>query len=337
MMLSLLLFVLMLVTVQLIFSTKAEAKIAQIVEDETAVNPELQLDINEVEEVLGGKIGDFITIEEIKDSSEIAKFTETDRKAYYPATQNYKAVEILLRQGGFFKEVMQILEKRHNPEKPQAALLSRIAHAHYETGIQVEDKKEARELFKKGIKYIEPYIDTATGTTGERTYLIYWYGLNKIMYYQYKYGLFALFTIDSVMKIVDRAIAEDPRFPQTYYLKAHMYENVPFGKWGDKFKMVQNYAKAYEVANAGKLHIGNAFAKALVKRNWDVDRKGKEAQKRKVESDGTPMNLSDQEYAVEISKFIIELYYSRPDVYRADRYGLMCKEAEEIVEKFGRA
>lgn len=327
MFLSFLGLVMFVLAVQCIFARKAEA----------GYNPELQIGVEEVEEVLGGKVADLIKIESVKSAEELIKYIETDSNAFYPATQNYKVCEMLLRQGGYFNQVMQMLMKRHNPDKPQAALLCRIAHAYYEYGTQVKDKKEARELYKKGIDFIAPFLDTAKGTKGERAYMIYWSALNSTYYYQSKLGVLSLFKLGAIMKILDRAINEDPKFPQNYYLKGNIYENVPFGKYGDKFLMIKNYNTGYKVGNTEKLHIGIALAKALLKRNWDVDRKRKEAKKRNIDSDGTPMNMSDQEYAIEVCKQISALYYARRDVYRAERYGKMCKEAEELVAHYKKA
>ena len=229
-----------------------------------------------------------------------------------------------------YVQAIQLAKSMFVPEKPKATVLSVLAKAYYGLGDSQTQKKVRLKTFEEGMDFIEPYVDTAIGTKRERAFLAYWYAVYNSKCAEEKGAINSLWNVPKLVKLCDKAIAIDPTLGHSYFLKGMVYKNVPIGQYSDKFLMAVNLSAALK-NDPNNIFFMVEFADALKSRNWQVDTKKDHARKKNLENDGTPMNLSDWEYALQLVNKAIAIYnqLDKPDNEAKDVYA---KAKELLVE-----
>lgn len=230
-----------------------------------------------------------------------------------------------------YDEALEMLKKEVIGNSEDPAFVWRIGRLMYEAADKLPAKPKEDKIaeFTKAMDYLEPYLNMQNGDKYDRANIIFWYGANFGARGEVIGIKESLSIIPELFNLADKALQIDSSFALPYHLKGRIDMAVPFFLGGDKFRMGINFSKAVKCL-PDDLYILVDAATAFYKRNWDVDKKRK-VSKDKNETDGTPQNLSDREYAEQLIDRVIKIYkaYDTPVVRDVKKYN----EALVLLEK----
>ncbi|MBN2545283.1 MAG: hypothetical protein JXB50_05750 [Spirochaetes bacterium] len=238
----------------------------------------------------------------------IKKFEEFDKRGKYNEALDYLLKEI---------------------DKPDAdiGLRWRIAMTTFEITNNISNNKEKIKYFDIGIKVTKDYLDIENINKRDRAEIIHWYMINyasklKVL------GIFAgresMTIIPEIIKNMDKCIEIDPEYAGSYFFKGKLYIDIPHFLGGDKFKMGVNLIKAINYADDNQMiPLYTGSAECFIIRNWSVEKKKNlKDKKNNPISDGTPLELSDIEYARLLLNKVINIYNEKndPSVRETENY-----------------
>lgn len=227
-------------------------------------------------------------------------------------------------------EALELMKGQLDKASPDTALLWRIGWAYYEQVDNSKDKSQKIKVADEALNFLKPYLSLTKGVRQERAKIIFWYAVIYSLRGQAK-GIFdSLSSLPEIVSLCKKSIALSPQFASPYHLMGLIGEAVPIGEYSNKFIMGENFTLAikYEPEN---ITILVDSGRSIMKRGWDVDKKKSQNNKYK-RSDGTPVNLSDKQYAKQLLEKAVRLYETRGKMLSVDidRY----KEAKELLKKF---
>jgi hypothetical protein len=244
-----------------------------------------------------------------------------------------------LDYNGKYSEALKILTENNDPANPDLKIIWRIGRETFEVGDRLLTKDEKVIFFDQGIEATKSFIDIDYGNKRDRAEIIHWYAVNyaskmKVL------GIFAgresMKVLPNVFKLIDRCIKIDPTYTPAYFFKAKLQEDVPFFLGGDKFEMAINYQKVLKYAEEKENFFYMVdIAKSFYNRNWSIKKKEKALRNNEsYQTDGTPPNLSDREYAYQLflnakQKYDNSKKHSKRDI---DKYKELLKLIEQIKE-----
>jgi len=140
-------------------------------------------------------------------------------------------------------------------------------------------KKEKVDYYTKGMDFAAPYYQNATADLSDRAQIFFWYTANFASNQKAIGIMESISTLPELFKLVDENIKIDPAFAPPYLLKGRIDVEVPGFLGGDDFRMGESFALALKY-NSNDLNVLVDAADGFIKRNWDVNKKTKEKEKR---------------------------------------------------------
>jgi hypothetical protein len=193
-----------------------------------------------------------------------------------------------LNYDGKFTEALLILENSimDNPDNINTAWL--IAQETAFISGTLNDKKIKIEMYEKGIMYTAPFLNKLSKDPKEQANLLYWYTVNYASKIK-EQGIFAgrqgLNIIPEVFKLIDKCIEFNPELSEAYFFRGKLYGEIPEFLGGNKIKMEINYTESLKFADEDlKIFLKLEILKSLLKRNWTIEKKIKEASKQKIKT-----------------------------------------------------
>ena len=184
--------------------------------------------------------------------------------------------------------------------------------------------------FTKGMDISKQFLDITYGEKLTRAEIIFWYTANYGSRGETIGIKESLDIVPDLFNLADRALALDPTFAAPYLLKGRIDSSVPSFLGGDKFRMGVNLSKAI-LYNPTDMSVLVDSSVAFINRDWNVSDKRKKAINNKGETDGTPSNISDKEYAKKLLNQAIDQYKSLENPTKRDT--LKLNEANELLKK----
>lgn len=226
-------------------------------------------------------------------------------------------------------EALNLMKSRINEAELDTALLWRIGWAYYEQVDNSRSKSQKVTSADEALNYLKPYLNLSRGDKQERAKIIFWYAVIYSLRGQAK-GIFdSLGSLPEIISLCKKSIALYPQFGSPYHLMGLIGEAVPIGEYSNKFIMGENYSLAikYDPEN---ITILVDSGRSIMKRDWDVNKKKSQNSKYK-RTDGTPVSLSDKQYAKELLEKAVRLFETRGQMLTidVDKY----KEAKELLKK----
>jgi hypothetical protein len=235
-----------------------------------------------------------------------------------------------LHDNGKYGQALSALRANLDPASPQAAILHRICKSNYEIANAIQKRKPRIKAFETAMKEVEIYLKNSQGSKRDRATLYHWYGILSSKRAE-SVGVFeSLGNVPNLMNILDKSLSIDPTFTDPYYIKGMIHKAVPFGKYGDKYLMSVYFSRAVK-GTPDNIFMLTDFAKALDSRNWNTRKKQRVANKNKTDSDGTPMNLTDREYAIKVAQMALQEFDKKTNPSLQEKKKI--KEAEELLGK----
>lgn len=214
---------------------------------------------------------------------------------------------------GKYEEALKLLVDNNDVSNPDLKIIWRIARETFEIADKLSSKDEKVKFFDQGIEITKPFIDIEYGDKRDRAEMIHWYAVN----YASKMKVLGIFggresmnVLPNVFKMINRCIEIDPEYASAYFFKAKLQDDAPFFLGGDKFEMAVNYQNVLKYADEKEQFFFLVdIAKSFYNRNWSIKKK-EDVSNRKdnYQSDGTPEDLSDREYAYQLLIKAKELY-----------------------------
>lgn len=245
------------------------------------------------------------------------------------SAQNWTTIDNFYRDGKYnegLKEALTLL----NQNKTNISLLWRISRFYLEIGDETKDKKEKIATYSKGMEIAEPYINNTNDPKEERAQLFFWYTANFASRSKAIGIMESINTLPKLFELVDQNIAIDPTFAAPYLLKGRIDLEVPSFLGGNVFRMGESFSLAIKY-NPKDLSVLVDAADGFYKRNWDANRKKREAEKQN-KTDGTPENLSDREYSKILLEMAFNVYKEMKEPTKRDT--LKYNEGLELYKKF---
>ncbi len=242
---------------------------------------------------------------------------------------DYKKIDEFYTEGKY-SEGLTVSLKDFDKNKPDIALIWRISRFYLEMGDETKVKKEKVDSYTKGMDFAAPYYQNSTADLSDRAQIFFWYTANFASKSKAIGIMESISTLPELFKLVDENIKIDPAFAPPYLLKGRIDVEVPGFLGGDDFRMGESFALALKY-NSNDLNVLVDAADGFIKRNWDVNRKAKEKEKRQ-KSEGNPENLSDRDYAKQLLDRAFNLYKSleKPTKRETVKYN----EGLELLKKF---
>ncbi|MCK4799163.1 MAG: hypothetical protein KAT05_17455 [Spirochaetes bacterium] len=236
-----------------------------------------------------------------------------------------------LYHDGKYLEGLKILQEKFDRSNPAPAIIWRITRMIYEIAdkISKKNKQEKIDKFTEAMNIASPYLNIDYGNNGDRARIIFWYAANYGARGEVIGIKESLDIIPELFDFADKSLSIDPDFAPSYLLKGRIDKAVPFFLGGDKFRMAINFSKAIENDSKDMSILVDA-ADAFIHRNWDVKKKKKLAEKKKI-TDGTPQNITDKEHAKEILNQTVGLYKSLKNP--SEREKLKYNKALNLLKK----
>lgn len=207
---------------------------------------------------------------------------------------------------GRHREAVQILKGEIAKGNPELSVIWRMGWAYYEVVINSSKKSDKITEAERGMALLKPYLNITEGEKLDRAKILYWYAVLSSLKAEAK-GIFeSLGNLPAIFELCKRANTLAPTYPLAYHLMGMVGEAVPMGEYGDKFVMAENFSLALKYDRKNVTTMVD-FARALAKRNWDVDKKASQRRKYK-RSDGTPEELTDKQYAKNLLERAISIY-----------------------------
>ena len=242
-------------------------------------------------------------------------------------SQDLKQIDDLYRDGKY-QDGLNKLIGMHDKSNPNPAVIWRIARMYYEIAEELSDKKAKIDKYTDGMNSTAPYLNIKEGKKLDRAQVVFWYAVNLGARGEVIGIKESLDIVPKLFELANKAISIDPTFGAPYLLKGRIDDAVPSFLGGDKFRMGENFSRAIKMEK--ELNILVDSANGFIKRGWDVDKKKKMKEKMN-RTDGTPQNLSDKEYAKQLLKSAIELYFTidKPTKREKNKYA----EAIKLYKK----
>lgn len=245
------------------------------------------------------------------------------------SANDYSKLDSMIDNNKHF-EALNLMKEQLNMSSPEAALLWRIGWAYYERVDNSVNKAEKVTIADEALLYLKPYLDMSVGNRQDRAKIIFWYAVIYSLRGQAK-GIFdSLGSLPEIVGLCKKSLDLDPQFASPYHLLGLIGEAVPIGEYSNKFIMGENYTLALKY-DPDNITILVDSGRSIMKRGWDLEKK-KSQNSKYGRSDGTPLNLSDREYAKELLEKAVKLYETRGKLLSVDtdRYN----EAKELLKKF---
>jgi len=230
-----------------------------------------------------------------------------------------------LNHDGKYEESLKILKDSFNEKAPDSAIIWRISRELFEIADNLPNKKKDEKLskFDEAMAITKKYIDITTGDKRDRAQIPYWYAANLGSKGEVIGIKESLNIIPELFAMADKSLEIDPSFADAYFLKAKIDSAVPgflyplMSSAGDKFRMAINLNKAIK-NDPESLTILVDSASSFYKRNWDIDKKNKYAEKNNTK-DGTPEDKTDREYALDLCEKAVKSYKALSDPSARDK------------------
>lgn len=227
-----------------------------------------------------------------------------------------KQTDELHRLGNYQNELI-LLTNSFDKNNPQPEIIWRIGRSTFEIAEKINDKELKIKKYQEAIDFLAPYLEINNGTKRERALIIHWYAANLGSKANTQGVLDSLDIVPDLRMLADKAQSIDPTFSDPYFVKARIDDRLPSLLGGDKFRMGSNMSKALEL-NSTDITVYVDGAKAFYNRNWSAKKKN-EIKNKKGKSDGTPLTLSDREYAMKLINIAIKLYENRSNASARDK------------------
>jgi hypothetical protein len=208
-----------------------------------------------------------------------------------------------LDYAGKYQEALDVLLNASKDSSTDLQIIFRIGTEAYESANLTGSKKEKLKYYDIGMGATKPFLDNPNLSKRDRVTITHWYMIN----YASKMKLLGIFggreslnIVPALFKAMDNSISIDPEFSGAYFFEAKLYSEVPYFLGGDKIKMAESFLKALSYAEEREktLMLLDA-AKGFIDRNWSAERKRREFKRAGLaKGDGTPVNLSDKEYVI---------------------------------------
>lgn len=218
-----------------------------------------------------------------------------------------------LDYAGKYQEALDILLNASKDSSSDLQIIFRIGTEAFESGNIAGSKKGKLKFYDIGINATKPFLDSQNLSKRDKVTITHWYMIN----YASKMKLLGIFggreslnIVPTLFRAMDNSISIDPAFSGAYFFEAKLYNEVPYFLGGNKIKMGLCYLKALSLAeDREKTLMLLDAAKGFIDRNWSVERKNREFKKAgPADGDGTPINLSDKEYALNMLTELIKRY-----------------------------
>jgi len=245
--------------------------------------------------------------------------------------KDYEAADELYTQGKY-TDGLKMLEMEFVQANPDPELIWRLSRFYFEIAEQTDkkNKKVKIEYYTKGMDIAKQFLEITYGDKLARAQIIFWYTANYGSRGETIGIKESLDIVPELFNLADRALELDPTFAAPYLLKGRIDSSVPSFLGGDKFRMGVNLSKAiYYNPNDMSLLVDSSVA--FLNRDWSVSEKKKKAVNKQGETDGTPLDLSDKDYAKKLLEQAVELYKTIESPSKRDEMKL--NEAEGLLKK----
>lgn len=207
-----------------------------------------------------------------------------------------------LEHSGEYEKALNLLRSNLNTEEARIELRWRIAQITYELSEQKSSRKDKIYYYDIGIEATKPYINNSDAPNRDRAELIHWYAVNyssKIRLLGIFAGLKGITLVEDIFKLIDKMIATDASYSNAYFFRAKIRDEVPAFLGGDPVKTSLDYQTAIQFStDKSRIVTLLEYAASLKKRNWSAQTKINELKKYGLTNDGTPLDISDKEYAI---------------------------------------
>lgn len=207
-----------------------------------------------------------------------------------------------LEHSGEYEKALNLLRSNLNTEEARIELRWRIAQITYELSEQKSSRKDKIYYYDIGIEATKPYINNSDAPNRDRAELIHWYAVNyssKIRLLGIFAGLKGITLVEDIFKLIDKMIATDASYSNAYFFRAKIRDEVPAFLGGDPVKTSLDYQTAIQLStDKSRIVTLLEYAASLKKRNWSAQTKINELKKYGLTNDGTPLDISDKEYAI---------------------------------------
>ncbi len=207
-----------------------------------------------------------------------------------------------LEHSGEYEKALNLLRSNLNTEEARIELRWRIAQIAYELSEQKSSRKDKIYYYDIGIEATKPYINNSDAPNRDRAELIHWYAVNyssKIRLLGIFAGLKGITLVEDIFKLIDKMIATDASYSNAYFFRAKIRDEVPAFLGGDPVKTSLDYQTAIQLStDKSRIVTLLEYAASLKKRNWSAQTKINELKKYGLTNDGTPLDISDKEYAI---------------------------------------
>ncbi len=236
-----------------------------------------------------------------------------------------------LYHDGKYEQGLNILLTMYDKNNPDSAIIWRICRMYYEIADAMPKKEKQLKInkFNQALDFARPYLDMQDGGRLDRAQVVFWYAASLGSRGETIGIKESLDTVKDLFRLANKAISIDPTFAAPYLLMGRVDDAVPSFLGGDKFRMGINLSKGIEL-NPTDMSLLVDSAKAFYDRNWDIRKKYNMA-KKMGNTDGTPQNLSDREYAKQILDQAVKVYFGikNPSRREMNKYN----EAVKLLKK----
>lgn len=245
--------------------------------------------------------------------------------------KDFEQVDKLYSEGKY-ADGLKILEKEFVQTNPDPEIIWRISRFYFEIADEKDkrNKKDKIAYFTKGMEIAKQFLEITYGDKLTRAEIIFWYTANYGSRGEVIGIKESLDIVPELFILADKALALDPTFAAPYLLKGRIDSSVPSFLGGDKFRMGVNLTKAI-LYNSTDMSVLVDSSVAFLNRDWSVSDKKKKGSSKKGETDGTPSDLSDKEYAKKLLNQAIDQYGTLENPTKRD--ALKFNEANELLKK----
>lgn len=211
---------------------------------------------------------------------------------------DFSTVDNFIKEGNFTKALTES-KAIFNTEK-NATVLWRIGRSYFEIAEKKTDKKEIIGICEEGMSLLKPYVEgTIEGEPIDIARVIYWY---DVLFSKKGKAVGIKESLDimpEMFRLADKAISVYKEIGEPYHLKGMIDEAVPSLFGGNKLRMGVNLNNAMKYDPENIVFLVDA-AGAFWGRSWDSNKRGSEALKAGLKTDGTPDKVTDKDYAKQI-------------------------------------